>query len=122
MCACAVSLSDIISKAAGNSPSTTHTHAHHDTAACHNDQADDDVDNRDGPEGKKVGCLIAVQRCVGVITWLIDGINPHVTYNTQTHSHLPTHVHLRVIIRMCVFTCNKPAEQEECDEGIPGGA
>lgn len=53
-------VSDVISKAAGDSCSIAQTHAHHDAAAGCDDQANDNVEKCDSPKGKKVERLSTV--------------------------------------------------------------
>lgn len=74
--------------------------AEEDAAAAHQEQTQQDVDQGGGPEGEQVERLVAVgiQMCgVLVVVGLINRVDPHIT-------------------------CDKPAEEEDGRQGVPGGA
>lgn len=80
--------------------SATQEEAEEDAAAREQKQSQEDVDQGGGPEGKQVQCPVAVRIhiCrVLVVVGLINRVDPHIT-------------------------SNKPAEEEEGCQRVPGGA
>lgn len=78
----------------------TYQAAEEETAAAHHKQAQQDVDQSGGPEGKQVDGLIAVGVhicCIFVVVGLINRVDPHIT-------------------------SNKPAEEEARCQRVPGHA
>lgn len=80
--------------------SATQVEADEDAAAAEQEQAEEDVDQGGGPEGKQVQRPVAVglHGCrVLVVVGLVNRVDPHIT-------------------------SNKPAEEEERRQGVPGRA
>ena len=66
--------------------SATHAEAAEDTAADHQEQTQEDVDQGGGPEGKQVECPVAVGihiGCILVVVRLINRVYPHITLDNR---------------------------------------
>lgn len=67
--------------------SATQEEAEEDAEAAYEEKTQEDVDQRGGPEGKQVECLVAIgfhTCCVLVVVGLINRVDPHITYNGRT--------------------------------------